>query len=267
MSRLASLGLAVLLAFAAVTAAEASETFERILAQKKLKAGVVVGWPKFIVFDPKTNRHEGFLADDIRRFEEVTGIKVEVVNTTWNGIIAGLQAGTYDVIMGGISPTPERALAVAFTQPYGYWYASALVRPDSKDAGLKDLDQPGKVLTVVSGTAMHAYAQRVIKKAKVSSFTDSSTAILEVMQGRAQGYIGDSFTNHVRSRERPTELKMVSFDPREAEWGGLSHAVRYSDLDLLQFLNTYISVMKMRNWYAELTAKHDLPAETPYGPR
>jgi polar amino acid transport system substrate-binding protein len=260
--------LATVLLFSAVVAppALASATLDRILQEKKIKVGVVPGWPRFIVWDPKNNRYEGFLADDIRNFEESTGIKIEFVTTNWNGIIAGLQAGNYDVIMGGISPTPERSPAAAFSEPYAFFYTCALVRPDSTAGGFKDLDQAGKTVTAVSGTAMHKYALRRFKNAKVAAFTDSATAVLEVMQGRADAYVGDSFTNYVRAKERPSELKMVKFDGAATEWGGMSHAVRYADIDVLSLLNTYIGAMKLRNWYADLTAKHDLPPETPFGP-
>lgn len=254
------------MALCAAMPALAGETLDRILAEKKIKAGVVPGWPKFIVWDPKTNRYEGFLADDIRNFEEATGIKIEFVTTNWNGIIAGLQSGQYDVIMGGIGATAERAPAVAFSAPYAYFYTSALVRPDNKAQSFADLDQEGKVVTAVSGTAMHKYAVRHFKKAKVSPFTDSSTAVLEVMQSRADAYIGDSFTNHVRAKERPNELKLVKFEPARTEWASMNHAVRYKDVDVLNLLNTYINAMRLRNWYTELTDKFDLPVETPKGP-
>lgn len=245
----------------------ASETLDRILSQKKIRAGVVPGWPRFIVYDPVKKEYSGFLADDIKRFEQETGITVEFVTTNWNGIIAGLQAGTYDVIMGGISATPQRAVAVAFSEPYAYWYTCALVRADSKAQSFEDLDQPGRTVTVVSGTAMAAYANKVFTKAKVSALGDSSSAVLDVMQGRADAYIGDSFTNYVRSSERPKELRMLKFGPRWTQWGGMSHAVRYKDVDVLVLLNTYIRAMKLQNWYQELTTKYDLPPETPIGPK
>jgi polar amino acid transport system substrate-binding protein len=140
------------------------------------------------------------------------------------------------------------------------------VKPDSKISSLKELDQKDKVVTAVSGTAMHRYALRQFKNAKVTALTDSSTAVLEVMQGRADAYIGDSFTNHVRAKERPTELKMVKFEPKVTEWSSMNHGVRYKDIDVLNLLNTYIGAMRLRNWYGELTEKHDLPPETPTGP-
>jgi polar amino acid transport system substrate-binding protein len=253
------------LAFAAAPVF-ASETLDRILSEKKIKVGLVPGWPKFIVFNPDTKTYDGFLAEDLQNFEKRMGIKVEFVSSNWSGIVAGLQAGTFDVMVGaGI--TPERAAAVAFGEPYAYFHTSALTKPDNKATSLEDLDKEGKVLSVVSGTAMHTYARRRVKKARLAALADSSNAILDVMQGRADAYIGDSWSNHIRATERPTELKIVSFTPDETEYGALAFAVRYKDVDVLHLLNSYVASMKLQRWYHELTAKHGLHPETPEGPR
>jgi polar amino acid transport system substrate-binding protein len=244
----------------------ASETLDRILSEKKIRIGLVPGWPKFLVMNPETRKYEGFLADDLANFESRMGIKVEYVTATWAGIVGGLQAGTFDVMVGA-TITPERAMAVAFGIPYAYYNTSALTRPDSTAKSLADLDQEGKTLTVVSGTAMHTYARRYVKKAKVSALADSSTAVLEVMQGRADGYVGDSWTNSIRAKERPTELKLVEFKPTETEWGGLALATRYKDSDVLILLNAYVEAMKLQRWYNSLATQYDLPANTAVGPQ
>lgn len=261
---------AILIAGAALAvmagAAGASETLDRILSEKKIKVGLVPGWPKFLVLNPDTKKYEGFLADDLQNFEQRMGIKVEFVATNWAGIVAGLQAGTFDLMVGG-GITPERGAAVAFGQPYAYFNTSALTRPDSTATSLADLDKDGKVITVVSGTAMHAYARRRVKNAKLAALADSSTAVLDVMQGRADAYIGDSWTNTIRAKERPSELKLVSFKPNETEWGALAFATRYKDADVLKLFDAYVMSMKLQRWYHDLTAKYDLPIETPDGPR
>jgi polar amino acid transport system substrate-binding protein len=140
------------------------------------------------------------------------------------------------------------------------------MKPDRKAASLSDIDQPGKVVTVVSGTAMDTYARNHIKKAKIEALSSSSSAVLNVMQGRADAYIGDSWTNYIRAKERPSELKIVSFKPEETEWGGLAFAVRYNDSDVLTLLNAYVTSMKLQRWYNHLTSKYDLEPDTPVGP-
>lgn len=246
--------------------ATASETLDRILAEKTIKVGVVPGWPRFLVMKPDTKEYEGFLADDLKNFEARMGIKVEFVATNWAGIVAGIQAGTFDVMVGG-GLTPERVSALAFGKPYAFFNTSALMRPDSTAESLADIDQDGKIVSVVSGTAMHTFARTHIKHAKISALADSSNAVLDVMQGRADAYIGDSWTNSIRAEERPDELRVVKFEANKTEWGGLAFAVRYSDADVLALLDGYVTAMQLQRWYHTLTERYSLPAETPVGPR
>ncbi|SEG60750.1 transporter substrate-binding domain-containing protein [Bosea lathyri] len=262
---LASAAVAAVVAFSS-TGASAGPTLDRIISEKKLVVGVAP-WNKFVLLNPKTSQYEGLIVDDIRNLEAMTGIKVELVNTTWSGLVAGLQAGKWDVIMSGLGATPERATAVAFGEAFGYLSSTAMVRADSPVRSFADLDKEGNTVSVVSGTAAQQYAQRSFKKAKVTPLSDTGAAVLEVMQGRATAYIGDSVSNELRAQERPTELRNVKFAADQTEWTSMNHAVRYADLDLLVFLDTYVRAMKLRGWYRGLAEKWNLPPELAVGPR
>jgi len=258
--------VAVSMVIGATSVGSAQEALQRVLETKVIKVGVVPGWPRFLVKKPDGEGYDGFLADDLKNFEERMGIKVEYVATNWAGIVAGLQAGTFDVMVGG-GITPERVATLAFGKPYAFFNTSALARPDSTAQSFADLDQEGNTLSVVSGTAMHTFARNTVKKAQISALGDSASAVLDVMQGRADAYIGDSWTNFIRAEERPDELKLVRFGDSETEWGGLAFAVRYGDADLLALLDGYVTSMQLQRWYHTLTERYSLPEETPVGPR
>ena len=259
---LAALALGIA-ALALPSAADAGATLERVLKEKKRVVGVAT-WNKFVAMNPQTNKYEGFIADDILNMEAATGIKVEFVNTSWGGLIAGLQAGKWDIIMTGMGATPERATAVAFSEPYGYISATAMLKADNPAKTRDDLDKPGNIISTVAGTSQQKFSQRVFKNAKVVGFPDTAAAVLEVMQGRATAYMGDSVSNANREKERPKEVRNLIF--ADTEWNSLNHAVRYEDLDLLTFVNPYIRTMKLRGWYKELANKWELPPELATGP-
>ena len=242
----------------------AQTTMDKIMSEKKLVIGVAP-WNRFVAINPKTNKFEGLIVDDINMMSELTGIEVELVNTNWGGLIAGLQAGKWDIIMTGMSATPERAMAVAFSEPFGFISVTAVVRADNKANSLEDLDQAGNTITVVSGTAQQKFAKKKLKNAKVSAFPDTGTAVLEVMNGRAAAYFGDSISNSFREKERPNEMRNVILGD-DTEWNSLNHAVRYGDQQLLSFVNTYMRTMKLRGWYKDLAAKWELPASFATGP-
>src|SRR6478609_1285454 len=108
MKKLVMLATAALMLWAVPKPATAGPTLDRILKEKKLVVGVAP-WNRFVAINPQTQKFEGYIADDIYNLEAMTGIKVEFVNTSWSGLIAGLQAGKWDVIMTGMGATPERA--------------------------------------------------------------------------------------------------------------------------------------------------------------
>ncbi len=235
---------------------------DKIVSEKKLKIGVAP-WKNMYMWDSKTNRYEGVIADEVRNFEKETGITVEVNKTTWGGMIAGLQTGKWDAIMNGLGASVKRSTAVAFTEPYGYYCEVALIRADDTVNSFADIDQPGNVIACVAGTSGHELWLSKAKKAKVASFSDAGSAMLEVMQGRSKAFMSDLLVNSFRAKERP-ELKL--FIPENTVWYYQAHACRYADLDLLAFLNTYVRNMKVRGWYKELGEKWGMPAEWPTGP-
>jgi len=244
--------------FLGVQASAAAGIMEKIVAEKKLRVGVAP-WKNMIMWDEKTNRYEGVIADDLRKFEETTGIKVEITNTTWAGMIAGLQTGKWDAIMNGLGASIPRSLAVAFTEPYGYYCEAALIRKDDNTTkSFADLDKPGVNISLTAGTSAFELWKTKFKHAKLVTYTEQSAGILDVIQGRSKAFMSDLLINSFRAKERP-ELKL--FIPENTVWFYEAHAVRYSDLDLLTFLNTYIRNMKVQGWYVELGAKWGMPPE------
>lgn len=229
---------------------------EKISDEKVLRVGVAP-WKNFIQKNPKTGEYEGIIADDLRNFEKETGIKVEINETTWGGMIAGLQVGKWDAIMNGLGATVQRSVAVAFTEAYGNYAEASLIRTGDDVKSFADLDKKGNIIACIAGTSAHALWKDKFKNAKVMAYADSTTAILEVMQGRAKAFMSDSLVNAFRATERE-ELEL--FIPENTSWFYQAHAVRYADLDLLAFLNTYIRNMRVRGWYDELGAKYGMPS-------
>ena len=60
----------------------------------------------------------GFELDVGRKLAADMGVEVEFVPTAWDGIIPALVSGNFDVIISGMSITPQRNLTVNFSEPY-----------------------------------------------------------------------------------------------------------------------------------------------------
>ena len=60
----------------------------------------------------------GFDVDLAKELASMFGLEVEFVNTTFDGVFAGLDKGQYDMIIAAVSITPERQAAYEMTEPY-----------------------------------------------------------------------------------------------------------------------------------------------------
>ena len=60
----------------------------------------------------------GFDVDIANALGELLGLEVELVNTAWDGIFAGLDKDQYDMIISSVSITPDRQAAYELTEPY-----------------------------------------------------------------------------------------------------------------------------------------------------
>src|SRR5690606_29843532 len=99
-------------------------------AQGVLRVGSDVTYPPFEYVDEQTGEFVGFDMDLIREVGRRLGMRVEIINTAWEGIIPGLLSGHYDVIRSAMSITDDRAAAVDFTDPYFATGQVIMVRAD-----------------------------------------------------------------------------------------------------------------------------------------
>lgn len=82
----------------------------------------------------------GYDVEVSRAIAEKLGVEPEYVESDWDSLFAGLDAGRYDMVCNGVEVTEERAKTYAFTTPYGYIHTALAVRKDNTDiASFEDL--------------------------------------------------------------------------------------------------------------------------------
>ena len=64
---------------------------------------------------------------------EKLGVEPEYVESDWDSLFAGLDAGRYDLVCNGVEVTEERTKTYDFTTPYGYIHTALAVRKDNED--------------------------------------------------------------------------------------------------------------------------------------
>ena len=230
------------------------DTLDRIVEAKVLRVGTNPGYAPFEMIDVDGNV-VGFDADVARYLASQmgNGVKVEFVKSDWDPIIANLNAGKFDVIMSGMTRTPQRALRVGFTDPYFETGQALLVnKAKYKPApalNWKDFDKPGIVVATRLGTTGEIVARKLFHKATIKTLENESDAALEVDAGRADVMVYDQPYIAIRTQESP-ERTFAILTPFTKE--SLAMAVRPDDTRLRDWLNLTIGELRSSGTYDSL---------------
>jgi polar amino acid transport system substrate-binding protein len=102
---------------------------------------------------------EGFDIDVATEIADRLGVEVAWETPSWDVITAGNWAGRWDVSVGSMTVTPERAEVLHFTPAYYYTPASAAVHEDNTDITNTETDLDGKTIGVCGGCTYDFYLQ------------------------------------------------------------------------------------------------------------
>ena len=75
----------------------------------------------------------GYDVEVSRAIAEKLGVEPEYVESDWDSLFAGLDAGRIDLVCNGVEVTDERSKTYDFTTPYGYIHTALAVRRDNED--------------------------------------------------------------------------------------------------------------------------------------
>ena len=167
-------------------------------------------------------------------------VKLSIQNLDFNGLIPGLQAHKFDLVSVGLSPTPAREQAVSFSRAY-VPYALILAVPTNSTipATIAAWNSSGRTLTALQGSTDAQLAQKTFAKAKLQTFSDDTTALLQVATHRANGAVVEDYILSQYSKANPGRLKQEPFSqPLNVQYG--SYAVFKGNTALVSYLNKWL---------------------------
>ncbi|GAG11697.1 unnamed protein product, partial [marine sediment metagenome] len=123
----AALGLAVSLVSAPAQAASESPILSRILSSGTLRVGMSLGQPP-LNFKGKSGKPLGLEVDMARGLAGLMGIELKIVEKPFSELLGALAGGEVDIVMSGMTITPERNAKTAFVGPYFLSGKSILTR-------------------------------------------------------------------------------------------------------------------------------------------
>ena len=117
---------------ASSAAGSAADQLAAIQSSGKLIVALEGAWQPWSYHD-ESDTLVGYDVEVSRAIAEKLGVEPEYVESDWDSLFAGLDAGRYDMVCNGVEVTEERAKTYAFTTPYGYIHTALAVRKDNED--------------------------------------------------------------------------------------------------------------------------------------
>ena len=236
---MAFLAFATLNMFAADLDLWKNSTLNKIIQSGELRVGMEPGYMPFEMKDKKGNII-GYDVDMARKMAKDMGVKLTLVPTSWDGIIAGLITDKFDIIMSGMTITQERNLQINFANPY--IVVGQTVMMDKKLADTiktaKDLDKPEYTIVTKLGVTGEIATKKFFKKAKIVTFETEADAAAEVLNGKAAAMVYDQPSNVLFMSDKG-KGKLVHLDT-PLTYEPLGWAIRKGDPDFLNWLNNFL---------------------------
>jgi polar amino acid transport system substrate-binding protein len=183
----------------------------------------------------------GFGPDLLKEVVKDLGVEVEQLDLPFQGILAGLAAGQYELVATSVAINPERAANYAFTRPIAAIENVVVTKADSTVASVEDLI--GLVVASQLGSSTEAVAREIDESLKsaggagfaelklLQTFPDTAFAL---RSGQVDAIVVGNTTAGEFMLSAPNEFKIATSwgDPVYVSW-----VVRPGNPNLLSAIN------------------------------
>lgn len=209
-------------------------------AAPPLRVGMELSYPPFEMTDLQ-GRPTGVSVRLAEALGKHLGREAVIENIAFDGLIPALKTGKIDCIISSLTATPERARAIAFSEPYLKTGLALLVGAHSPVHSAADLDVRGRTIAVKKGTTGHQYAATSLKQVRVLVLDKEAAAVMEVAQGKADAFIYDSLSVFRNQRRHRDTTRAILQPFREETW---AIGLRPGDDELRRQINEFLKAFR-----------------------
>ena len=170
--------------------ADPAGLWKRIQARKELLVGLEGTYPPFNYVD-KHGQLTGFEVEFAKALAAQMGLSAKFVPTPWSGMLAGLDAARFDVVINQVTITPEREKKYLFSKPYTVSGAQILVRKGDQNKYPTIAGLDGRVVGVGLGSDYEAWLKKNAPKVRIQTYSGLNTALQDLEIGRVDAILND----------------------------------------------------------------------------
>ena len=232
------------------------ESADDLLAQIKERGSIIVAmegtWAPWTYHDEDDNL-VGYDVEVAQNIAEKLGVEVEFIEGAWDGLLAGLDAGRYDIMVNGVGVTEERAEKYNFSTPYAYNKTAVIVRGDYGEiSSMEDLKGKKTANTISSTYAAQAEAYG----ATVTGVDDLNQTIELLLSKRIDATLNAEVVFNDYKKEHPeADVKIATYSDQVEE---IAIPIRKGDdtVTLLDAVNDALDEMAKDGTLTELSEKY-----------
>jgi polar amino acid transport system substrate-binding protein len=173
-------------------AASAPDRIERILSSGELRVGLTGSQPPMNMRN-KTGEIVGLEVDLVQALAKSMGLEARLMLMPFADLLPALERGDLDMVVSGMTITPERNARVAFAGPY-FISGKSVLSKSEKLAKVTDatvLDDPARSYAALKDSTSEQFVKDVMPKAKLVATDDYDEAVQMVIDGSVDALIAD----------------------------------------------------------------------------
>jgi polar amino acid transport system substrate-binding protein len=217
-----------------------------IVKSGKLRVGVVevIPW----AMHDKDGKLVGFEIDVARKLARDLGVEVEFHPAPQRLLIPNLLANRTDIIIGGLSIEPSRALRVNFSNPYNTADVTLVANSKSEVQAthLSDFNKRAVIIGASKGTVAEEMIGEMLPDATVRTYDDDNILFQDLIAGRIYAAAADSPRPEIVAKLFPASVSVPAVPPLGRF--PAAFAVRRGDAEFILFLNAWIASRESDHW-------------------
>ncbi|HBG3112764.1 TPA: ABC transporter permease subunit [Staphylococcus aureus] len=200
--------------------AEQDQTWEKIKERGELRVGLSADYAP-MEFEHTVNGKTDYAGVDIdlaKKIAKDNNLKLKIVNMSFDSLLGALKTGKIDIIISGMTSTPERKKQVDFSDSYMMTKNIMLVKKDKVNEYKDIKDFNNKKVGAQKGTEQEKIAQTEIENASITSLSRLPDVILALKSGKVEGAVVEKPVAEAYLKQNPKlGISNVKFNEEEKD--------------------------------------------------
>jgi polar amino acid transport system substrate-binding protein len=169
-----------------------STRLERILESRELRVGLSGNQPPLNMRN-KQGEIIGLEVDLVTALAQSMGLEARLVTRPFSELLSSLEKNEVDLVISGMTITPERNARVAFAGPYFISGKSVLAKSEKMTNvdSSTELDDPNRTYVALAGSTSEDFVKDLMPQAKLVTTPDYDTAVKMVLEDEADALVAD----------------------------------------------------------------------------